>query len=192
MAVSAAASDGNVETGSWLNIDTLPTLIFSLISLLIVLYAIWSVKSGRKFTIREIPGLKAVDEAVGRATEMGSSILYTPGWGGDIQRPTTIASMNILSSVATRTAEYDCRLIYPTHDPVIMAVAQEVVKESSIKAGHPERYRADDIFSDILQQHRRIWNIFCSRAILLYTWHTGFDGEQVLTRRARREAPCRQ
>jgi len=146
MAVSAAASDGNVETGSWLNIDTLPTLIFSLISLLIVLYAIWSVKSGRKFTIREIPGLKAVDEAVGRATEMGSSILYTPGWGGDIQRPTTIASMNILSSVATRTAEYDCRLIYPTHDPVIMAVAQEVVKESSIKAGHPERYRADDIF----------------------------------------------
>lgn len=130
----------------WFNIDTLATLIFSIVSLLIVVYAIWSVKSGRKFRIREIPGLKAVEEAVGRATEMGSSILYTPGWGGDIQRPTTIASMNILSSVAEKTAEYDCRLIYPTHDPVIMAVAQEVVKEGHIKAGHPDRFRPDDIF----------------------------------------------
>ncbi|PKK83819.1 MAG: hypothetical protein CVT49_06690 [candidate division Zixibacteria bacterium HGW-Zixibacteria-1] len=142
----ALASNEIAETGDWLNPNTLSTLIFSILSLLIVLYAIWSVKSGRKFKIREIPGLKAVDEAVGRATEMGSPILYTPGWGGDIQRPTTIASMNILSSVATKTAEYDTRIIYPTHDPVIMAVAQEVVKEACIKVGHPDRYRAEDIF----------------------------------------------
>ena len=141
-----SASSGAGENGAWLNVDTIPTLVFSVVSLAIVLYAILSVKAGRKFKIREIPGLKAVDEAVGRATEMGSTILYTPGWGGDIQRPTTIASMNILSSVATKTAEYDTRLIYPTHDPVIMAVAQEVVKEACIKAGHPDRFRADDIY----------------------------------------------
>ncbi|MEW5924558.1 MAG: DUF6754 domain-containing protein [Candidatus Zixiibacteriota bacterium] len=140
------ASNGDEKTGAWLNFDTVTTLIFSIISLLIVLYAIWSVKSGRKFKIRDIPGLKAVDEAVGRATEMGSPILYTPGWGGDIQRPTTIASMNILSSVAAKTAEYDTRLIYPTHDPVIMAVAQEVVREAAIRAGHADRFRADDVF----------------------------------------------
>jgi len=125
---------------------TLPTLVVSAISLIIVAYAIISVKRGRGFEIREIPGLKAIDEAVGRATEMGTPVVFTPGWGGDIQRPTTIASMNILSSVAEKTAEYDCRLIYPTHDPVIMAVAQEVVKEASLRAGYPDRYRADDIF----------------------------------------------
>jgi len=147
IAGTVSASDAvQATSGAWLNPDTLPTLIFSLISLLIVLFSIWWVKSGRKFKIREIPGLKAVDEAVGRATEMGSSILYTPGWGGDIQRPTTIASMNILSSVALKTAEYDTRLIYPTHDPVIMAVAQEVVRESCYKAGHSDRFKADDIF----------------------------------------------
>ncbi len=116
-----------------------PTLIISIISIIVVLYAIISVKRGKEFEMREIPGLKAIDEAVGRATEMGTPILYTPGWGGDIQRPTTIASMNILSSVAEKTAEYDCRLIYPTHDPVIMAVAQEVIKESCLKAGYPEQ-----------------------------------------------------
>ncbi len=125
---------------------TLPTLVISLISIAVVLYAVISIKRGKEFTIREIPGLKAIDDAVGRATEMGTPVLFTPGWGGDIQRPTTIASMNILSSVAEKTAEYDCRLIYPTHDPVIMAVAQEVVKEGCLKAGYPDRYRADDIF----------------------------------------------
>jgi hypothetical protein len=130
----------------WFELSTLPTLIFSIISFLVVLYTIWAVKSGKKFNIREIPGLKAVEEAVGRATEMGASILYTPGWGGDIQRPTTIASMNILSKVAEKTAEYDCRLLYPTHDPVIMAVAQEVVKEAYARAGYPERFRPDDVF----------------------------------------------
>jgi hypothetical protein len=143
---SVAAADGSTVPSSWFKLDTLPTLVFSVISLGIVLYAIWSVKSGRKFRIREIPGLKAVEEAVGRATEMGSAILYTPGWGGDIQRPTTIASMNILSTVAEKTAQYDCRLVYPTHDPVIMAVAQEVVKEGYAKAGYPDRFRPDDIF----------------------------------------------
>lgn len=128
------------------DITTLPTLIISIISFIVVAYAILSVKSGRKFGIREIPGLKAVEEAVGRATEMGSPILYTPGWGGDIQRPTTIASLNILSTVAEKTAQYDCRLVFPTHDPVIMAVAQEVVKEGYAKAGYPDRFNPDDIF----------------------------------------------
>ena len=73
--------------------------------------------------LRQIAGLKAIEEAVGRATEMGRSILFTPGYGGDIQRPTTIASMSFLSAVAEKTAQYDCRLIYPTHDPIIMATA---------------------------------------------------------------------
>jgi len=95
--------------------------------------------------MREIAGLKAVEEAVGRATEMARPVLYTPGWGGDIQRPTTIASLNILSHIAEKTAQYDCRLVFPTHDPVIMAVAQEVVRESYARAGQGDRFSEDDI-----------------------------------------------
>ena len=76
---------------------------------------------------------------------MAHPVLYTPGWGGDIQRPTTIASMNILSQVAEKTAAYDCQLVYPTHDPVIMTVAQEVVKSAYSKVGFPDRFKPDDI-----------------------------------------------
>jgi hypothetical protein len=132
------------ESTTWLNPETLPTLLASLISIIIVIYTTYRLRKGG-FKVREIAGLKAIDDAVGRATEMARPVLYTPGWGGDIQRPTTIASMNILSHVAEKTASYDCRLVYPTHDPVIMAVAQEVVGESYARMGYPDRYRMQDI-----------------------------------------------
>lgn len=130
---------------AWFDSARLPTLIAALIAIAIVLFTTYSRRSRERFTLRRIPGLEAVEEAIGRATEMARPLLYTPGWGGDIQRPTTIASMNILSSVAEKTAQYDCRLVYPTHDPVIMTVAQEVVREAYARAGYADRYRPDDI-----------------------------------------------
>jgi hypothetical protein len=115
------------------------------VTIILVLYTTYHKKSREKFKVRKIAGIQAVEDAVGRATEMARPILFTPGWGGDIQRPTTIASMNFLANVAEKTAQYDCQLIYPTHDPVIMTVAQEVVKEAYARTGFPDRYRERDI-----------------------------------------------
>ena len=134
-----------IADNGWFDYAQLPTLIAALISIFIVLYTTYHRRSRENFKIREIAGLKAFDDAIGRATEMARPILYTPGWGGDIQRATTIASLNILSHVAEKTASYDCRLLFPTHDPVIMTVAQEVIRESYSRAGYPERFHQDDI-----------------------------------------------
>ena len=135
----------SIADSVWFDTAKLPTLVFAVVAIVIVLYTTFHRKSREKFKVREIGGLSAVEDAIGRATEMNRPILYTPGWGGDIQRPTTIASMNILSHVAAKTAQYDCRLVFPTHDPVIMSVAQEVVKESYAESGHSDRLRLDDI-----------------------------------------------
>lgn len=134
-----------ILTQSLFNSDRITTFLISLVAILIVLYTTYFRKSKKPFTIRKINGLQAVEDAIGRATEMARPLLYTPGWGGDIQRPTTIASMNILSFVAEKTAQYDCDLVFPTHDPVIMSVAQEVVKESYSRSGYPDRYKEDNI-----------------------------------------------
>ncbi len=132
-------------SASWFDAEKMPTLIAAAVSIAVVLYTTYHRASLEKFRVREISGLKAIEEAIGRATEMARPVLYTPGWGGDIQRPTTIASMNILSYVAESTAQHDCLLVYPTHDPVIMAVAQEVVRESYAGAGFPDRFRPENI-----------------------------------------------
>ena len=47
-----------------------------------VLFFIRWARSGRPITIRKIAGLAAVDEAVGRATEMGRPILLYSGHSG--------------------------------------------------------------------------------------------------------------
>lgn len=127
------------------NPQSIASLLAVLLAAGLTFWTLYLVKRGKTYHLRQIAGLKAIDEAIGRATEMGRPILFTPGYGGDIQRPTTIASMSFLSSVAEKTAQYDCRLIYPTHDPIIMATAQDIVSQQYTIAGHPERYRPEDI-----------------------------------------------
>jgi len=129
----------------WLDPGAYTTLIGLSLAVVITAWTVLQTRLGRAYQMREIAGLKAIDDAIGRATEMGKPVLFTPGYGGDIQRPTTIASMSLLSAVAEKCANYDCRLIYPTHDPIILATAQEVVRQAAVKSGHPERYRAQDL-----------------------------------------------
>jgi hypothetical protein len=95
--------------------------------------------------LRKIPGIDAVDEAVGRATEMGKPILYSTGYY-DISELSTICSVNILAHVAKKVAQYDSRLIVPCKWPVAMTVCQEVVREAYINAGRPDAFNANDIF----------------------------------------------
>ncbi|MEK7315894.1 MAG: DUF6754 domain-containing protein, partial [Candidatus Eisenbacteria bacterium] len=53
--------------------------------------------------IRPLAGLKALDEAIGRATEMGRPVLYVPGIG-DLSEVGTLAAITISSRVARRVA----------------------------------------------------------------------------------------
>lgn len=106
--------------------------------------ALW-VKRGGLVQLRSLPPLDAINDAVGRATEQGSPVIYITGWGGDMARPTTMASMVILSEVAQRTAGYNCRLLFPSHDPLVASVAQETVSQAATAAGRPDWYRPDDV-----------------------------------------------
>jgi len=94
--------------------------------------------------IRPIAGLAALDEAVGRATEMGKPVLYVPGLA-DVDDIQTLASLSILGHVARRTAEYDTPILVPNSRSVVMSMAQEVVAEAYTAAGRPESFQRDDI-----------------------------------------------
>jgi hypothetical protein len=133
------------EKESWFNPDLTNILFGIIISFAFILFFVFKGKKGKELYIRPIAGLEAIDEAIGRATEMGKPILYSAGLG-KMERVATMASMNILGTVAEKVASYNTQLIFPNYDPVVMAVAQEVVKEGYTKAGHPEAYNPDNIY----------------------------------------------
>jgi hypothetical protein len=97
------------------------------------------VRQGHEIKIRRIPGIDAIEEGIGRATEMGKPVLYVPGIDSleDIQ---TIASMLILGEVSKTIAEYQADLIVSCCVPIVREVADEVVKSGYFRAGHPDAY----------------------------------------------------
>jgi len=108
-----------------------------------ILYKILSARRGRELFIRRIPGLSALDEAVGRATEMGRPMLYAPGLSGlDI---VGLQSMAILSHVVRHAAKYGTRVIVPLADPVLYTVAEEVAKDAYAAEGVPEQFNPEDV-----------------------------------------------
>lgn len=100
---------------------------------------------GRQLFIRRIAGLDAVDEAVGRATEMGKPIFYLTGRNG-ITDVSTVAATLILGEIAKKVATYDTTIKVPHTDPIVMAVCQEITRESYLAAGRPDSFKPDSNF----------------------------------------------
>jgi hypothetical protein len=129
----------------FLNTNRINILIAMVVFFALVIYFIETAKQGKNLFVRRIAGLDAVEEAVGRATEMGKPIIYVPGLGS-VADIATIASLNILGEVAKKTAQYDSALLVPNRDPIVYTVAREMVKEAYTKAGRPDAFRADSVF----------------------------------------------
>lgn len=102
-------------------------------------------RRGVTLKVRKIAGLEAIDEAVGRATEMGRSCLFVPGIG-DMNDMQTIAGMSILARVAKTAAEYNAKIEVPTSHSLVMTAGQETVQAAFLAAGRPDAYNADTIY----------------------------------------------
>jgi hypothetical protein len=142
---ASAVSNPARSSEQWFNSMRINALVATLLFIVIVVYFITKAKSGQHLFIRKIAGLAAVEEAVGRATEMGRPILFVPGISS-IADVATIAALNILGQVAKKTAEYGTPLLVPNKDPVVFIVAQEIVKEAYTELGRPDAYNPDSVF----------------------------------------------
>ncbi len=138
-------TDPQAPARQWLRHATINVLVAVLVFMgTVVALVEWARRGGRLF-IRRIAGLEAVEEAVGRATEMGRPILYIPGLD-PMDEVATVAAINILGEVAKKAGEYETRLVVPNRDPIVMAVAQQVVRESYSAVGKPHLYREENVF----------------------------------------------
>jgi len=145
LAFAQGATTPQQQDTRWFHTGKTAMFIAVLLYSATVIYSIYHARKGRQFFIRRIAGLEAVDDAIGRSTEMGRPILYILGLGG-VSDVATIASMNILSQVARKTADYETPLRVPCFDPIVMNVVREMVKSAYLNEGRPDAYKADDIF----------------------------------------------
>ena len=108
----------------------------------VVMFFITKARRGEEIYVRRIAGLNAIDEAIGRATELGKKVLYIPGIMG-LDENQTIASLAMLGHVARTTARYNTELDVPNKDPLVFVAARETVKEAYMEAGRPDLFREE-------------------------------------------------
>jgi hypothetical protein len=118
-------------------------LLLGLVSAVFVA-AIVAARNGFPMRIRKIAALEAIDEAVGRATEMGRPVLFVPGIQ-DMNDLQTVAGITVLGRVAKVAAEYDAPLEVPTARSLVMTAARDAVQAAYLAAGRGDAYNPDRI-----------------------------------------------
>ena len=143
--VNEAGDSYIFPVGNWFKKNMIPALIASLTFGLLVFIMVRKAKKGHNLFIRSIAGIEEIDNAIGRATEMGKPILFVPGLSG-ISDVATLAGLSILGRVAKKAAEYDTKILVPVRDTLVLPIAQEVVKEAHYEAGRPDTYDKNSAF----------------------------------------------
>lgn len=138
-------SEQAVSGANWFNWKELWVVIIGLAVLFFIVYYIQVAASGKELYIRKIAGIEAVEDAVGRATEMGRSVLFVPGIQ-DMDSVQTVAGLTILASIAKKTAEYETRLSVPVSKSIVMSTGRETVKEAYLSQGRPDLFNEEMVF----------------------------------------------
>lgn len=118
--------------------------IVVLITGLIAYYIPKARKNPKGIFIRRMPGVDAIEDAVGRSTEMGRPVLYVTGLE-EIQDIQTLASLLILGHVAELTANYDTEIKVANYYPMTMVVAEEIVRQGYANAGRMDAHRPENV-----------------------------------------------
>jgi len=128
-----------IASAQWFSMSRLSTFVVGVLFCGAVLIQIARARRGIDLFVRKIPGLDAVDDAVGRATEMGRPVLFVPGIE-TVSEIGTLAALTILGHVAKKVAQHGTPLIVPCSDAIVMTTAQEIVKQAYTEVGQADLY----------------------------------------------------
>ncbi len=128
---------GSLEHGNWF----MAALLGGMSAIIVI--SVLVAQRGRVMFIRRIPGLSAIEEAVGRATEMGRPVFFSPGLDGI--SITTLQALAILSYIVRLAATQGARVIVGLRDATVLPVAEESVREAYTAVGRSEDHRPEDV-----------------------------------------------
>jgi len=119
-------------------------MIFVIVLVAFILFNIYRAETKKKeLYIRRIPGLNAIDDAIGRATEMGKPVLMVPGIGG--LNAISVQALNIFAQVSKAAAQFGTPIRLCVADAAVFTVAQEVIRDVYQQQGLSEKFDPDSV-----------------------------------------------
>lgn len=120
-------------------------IALTLLLVAFVLFNIVRANRGAKLFIRRIAGLNAIDEAVGRATELGKPVLMVPGLTSGTVNAKSMQAINIFAHVAQVAARFSNPILMCCYNASILAVAQKTIRDVYQREGVPQKFDPDAI-----------------------------------------------
>jgi hypothetical protein len=109
-----------------------------------VLLNIRRARGGKDLYIRRIAGLNAIDEAIGRATEMGKPVLMVPGLSDTINA-IAVQAVNIFAYVSRIAARFANPILLCCYNAAVYTYAQETIRDVYQSEGVADRYDPDSV-----------------------------------------------
>jgi hypothetical protein len=120
------------------------SILFVLLLVAFVLINIKRAGGGKHLFIRRIPGLNSVDEAVGRATELGKPVLMVPGLSDPINAK-AMQAINIFAHVSRIAARFANPILFCCGSASVYTVSQEIIRDVYQQEGLIDRYDVDSV-----------------------------------------------
>jgi len=112
--------------------------VFVVVLVFFLIFNIVRARKGKSLFIRRIAGLNAIDEAVGRSTEMGRPVLMVPGLSN--LGPVGIQAVNIFSYITRKAAKFGTPIKMCLADAALFSVAQEIIRDVYQSEGVPDQF----------------------------------------------------
>ncbi len=119
-------------------------LLFTFAMVVFILFNIARAKRADVF-LRRIPGLNAIDEAIGRATEMGRPVLMVPGIGDVAEVGIMAQALVIFSHIAKTIAKFGTPMRLCVAYAPAYTLAQEIIRDAYQEEGQIEKYDPDSV-----------------------------------------------
>lgn len=119
-------------------------VLMTLVIIGFILFNIIRASGGRDLYIRRIPGLNAIDEAVGRAAEMGRPVVMVPGLPDGLSAQ-AMQALNIFTYVTRTAIKFANPILMCCYNAAVYTVAQEMIRDVYQSEGAADRYDADSV-----------------------------------------------
>jgi uncharacterized protein DUF6754 len=115
----------------------------------VLMYYFMSINKEGQYTIRQMPAMQAIPEAVGRAAEMGRPVFWTPGMSGALnnssQGPQVLAAISILEYLTEECVKAGVHIQTISPLPDALPLIEETMRTAYLREGKPEEFSIEQV-----------------------------------------------